>query len=62
MAKGWHVPGLKTAQLMVSYAMVQLKGNLTHVDIAHAIYWLKVHGFINPYWHVWEGKPVKINF
>ena len=41
---------------------VQLKGNLTHADGAHATYWLKVHGFINPYWQVWEGKPTKINF
>ena len=41
---------------------VQLKGNLTHVDRAHAIYWLKAYGFINSYWHVWEGKPAKINF
>ena len=56
------MPGLKTAQLMVSYAMVHLKGNLTHADRAHAIYWLKVHGFINPYWHVRKGKPVQINF
>ena len=36
--------------------MIQLKGNLTHVDRAHATYWLKAHGFINPYWHVWEGN------
>ena len=42
--------------------MVQLKGNLTHEDRAHAIYWLKTHGFINPYWCVWEEKPAKITF
>ena len=43
-------------------AMVQLKGNLTHVDRAHATCWLKAHSFINWYWHVQEGKPAKINF
>ena len=42
--------------------MVQLKGNLTHADRAHATYWLKARGFINPYWCVLEGKPAKINF
>ena len=42
--------------------MLQLQGNLKHVDRAHTTYWLKAHGFINPYWHVQEGKPAKINF
>ena len=41
---------------------VQLKGNLIHTDRAHVIYWLKACGFVNPYWHVREGKPAKINF
>ena len=41
---------------------VQLKGNLTHADGAHAIYWLKTRSFINLYWHVWKGKPAKTNF
>ena len=41
--------------------MVQLKGNLTHMDKAHATYWLKARSFINLYWHVWERKPAKIN-
>ena len=42
--------------------MVQLKGNLTHTDRAHVTYWLKARGFVNLYWHVWEGKPAKINY
>ena len=42
--------------------MVELKGNLTHTDRIHATYWMKAHSFINPYWHVWEGKPAKIDF
>ena len=42
--------------------MVQLKGNLTHADRAHATYWLKAHSFINMYWRVREGKLAKINF
>ena len=42
--------------------MVQLKDNLTHADRVHATYWLKAHGFINPYWCVREEKSVKINF
>ena len=29
--------------------MVQLKGNLTHMDRAHAIYWLKTCSFIISY-------------
>ena len=41
---------------------VQLKGYLTHVDRAHTTYWLKAFIFINQYWRVQEGKPVKINF
>ena len=41
---------------------VQLKGNLTHADRAHAIYWLKARSFINPYWRVRKGKPAKNNF
>ena len=41
---------------------VQLKDNLTHADRANTIYWLKAHSFINPYWDVWEGKSIKINF
>ena len=28
--------------------MVQLKGNLTYADRAHATYWLKAHGFYQP--------------
>ena len=36
--------------------MVQLKGNLTYVDRAHATYWPKAHGYINPYWCVQEVK------
>ena len=40
---------------------VQLKRNLTHTDRAHATYWLKARSFINPYWHVREDKPAKIN-
>ena len=28
---------------------VQLKGNLTHADRVHAIYWLKACSFVNPY-------------
>ena len=42
--------------------MVQLKGNSTNVDRAHTTYWLKAHGFINPYWYLQEGKPAKLNF
>ena len=42
--------------------MVQLKGNLTHADRAHATYWLKACGFINLYWYVREEKHTKINF
>ena len=42
--------------------MVQLKGNLTHADRAHASYWLKAHGFINPYWQVQEGNMPKLIF
>ena len=41
--------------------MVQLKGNLTHADRAHTTYWLKVRGFINPYWRMQQEKPAKIN-
>ena len=41
---------------------VQLKGNLTHADKAHATYWPKACGFINPHWCVQERKPAKINF
>ena len=41
---------------------VQLKGNLTYVDRAHAIYWLKACSFINLYWCVRKGKPAKINY
>ena len=41
---------------------VQLKGNLTQADRLHATYWMKACSFINPYWHVWEGKLAKINF
>ena len=32
------------------------------MDRAHATYWLKAHDFINPYWHMREGKPAKITF
>ena len=32
--------------------MGQFKGNLTHADKAHATYWLKACGYINPYWCV----------
>ena len=39
---------------------VQLKGKLTHADTAHATHWPKAHGYINPYWHVWEVKPANI--
>ena len=46
---------------MYVVAMVQLKGNLIHMDRAHTTYWLKVCGFINSYWRVREGKPAKIN-
>ena len=35
---------------------VKLKGNLTHTDRAHTTYWPKAHGYINPYWHVWDEK------
>ena len=38
------------------------QGNFTHTDRAHATYWLKARGFINPDWRVREGKPAKINF
>ena len=41
--------------------MVQLKGNLIHAERAHATYWLKAQGFINPYWCAQEGKIAKIN-
>ena len=47
-------------QLMLD--TVQLKGNLTYTDRAHATYWLKACRFINLYWCVREGKPAKINF
>ena len=40
--------------------MVELKGNLTYMDRAHATYWLKECGFIQPYWHGQERKPAKI--
>ena len=40
----------------------QLKGKLTHADRTNATSWLKALSFINPYWHVWEEKPAKINF
>ena len=42
--------------------MVQLKGNSTHADRAHAISWLKASSIINPNWHVQEGKPANNNF
>ena len=42
--------------------MVQLKGNSTHMDRAHAISWLKASSIINPNWHVQEGKPANNNF
>ena len=42
--------------------MVQLKDNLTHADRLHSTYWLKTCFFINPYWHVQEGKLAIINF
>ena len=32
------------------------------MDRLHATYWMKACSFINPYWHVWEGKLAKINF
>ena len=48
--------------LIIQKPMVQLKGNLTYVDRAHATYWLNAHGLINPYWHVRERKPAKIKF
>ena len=40
--------------------MVQLKGNLTHTDRAHATYWPKAHGYIDLYWRVLEVKPPNI--
>ena len=40
---------------------VQLKGNLTRVDRAHATYWPKAHSYVNRlYWHVREVKPANI--
>ena len=47
---------------VMTLGIVQLKGNLTYMDRAHASYWLKAHGFIKLYWHVQEGKPAEINF
>ena len=51
-----------TVTVPTPVCMVQLKGNLTHTDRAHTIYWLKTHSFVNPYWCVQKGKPAKINF
>ena len=61
-----QIPDLNILQLAGIHSqsyytnMVQLKGNFTHADRAHATYWLKAHGYINPYWHVQKGKPANI--
>ena len=62
--KPCQIPALQYQDFKFVYYVVtvQLKGNLTHVDRAHATYWLKASGFINLYWHVWERKPAKFNF
>ena len=38
--------------LAIYLCAAQLKGNLKHSDRAHATYWPKARGYINPYWQV----------
>ena len=42
------------------FAVVQLKGNLTHAYRAHRTYQLKARGYINPYWRVLQEKSANI--
>ena len=52
MSPSWASATLHLSSTVYIYIMIQFKGNLTHADRAHATYWPKACGYINPYWCV----------